>query len=194
MADVSTRKKRINLSNGKSALVRFPNFDEVAACLNTEKKDKVAAYAKLFDAIDLEKQKITGALKFSFGVNAFKGLAGSSFASVISEDQLSPAAAEAWVAKQEKAMGLSLVAIHLSDEAGEFDFLFIEPEPGRLESFLKSKTDGAGIDADLAFVRQHRFFGDLEMLKRECPLAIASLANALAEVGGVCLEATVGEA
>lgn len=195
MAAVSERRRRIEISNGRfGAMVRPANYEEINRCITSAKTDKVGAHVRLFDAVNVDKAQLPPAACFSLGLAVVKISGGESFASEVKPDDLPEKVAEAFVERQDKDPKASFLAFRVADEGLVEYFLVREPEPARFDAYLKAKTNGSGIDADLAFVKQHRFYGDLEVLQREAPLAISSLANAIAEVGGICLEASLGEA
>lgn len=199
MADspVSERRKHVTLSNAKfAAMVRPANYEEISRCLTVEKSDRVGAHVKLFDDVNVEKAVLPPAARFSLGLQVVKYSGGDSFAEQVPTDGdgLPDEVAQAFDERQLKDPKAAILAFRVSDAFGELYFLCLEPSPDRFESHLKAKSKGGGIDTDLQFFKQHRFYGDLDTLKREAPLAISSLANALAEAGGICLEATLGEA
>lgn len=194
---VSARRVPIEISDGRfKAVVRPANYDEINKAQTASKSDKFGAHVRLFDAVNLERVELAATPRCFLGYQVTRISGGQSYANYIEEAEIPEGpAADAFVAKKEKEPNGGILAFRVSNENDVWYYLCREPEPHRFESYAKAQTNnGGGISADLQFVKQHCFFGDLELLKRECPLAISSLANAMAEVGGVCLEATLGEA
>jgi sarcosine oxidase gamma subunit len=186
--DVSSRRIRIELAGGRfSGLFRPACMADMlrAAAIDDGAKQK----EKLYDACLVEGDAKAPALaKRSFGIQLNR-LAGEDLvAEEVSEDDLSDASAEAFVEKKAKLPNAEILCLRL----GSDEFLMLAPKPSRLEQDAKKHslaTYDALID-DCCFHGREA----LDTLRREKPLGVAVLAVKLFEIGGLTLEAVVGEA
>jgi hypothetical protein len=192
-ADKSARRVTIKLGGGRYAGVfRVPNFAEIVTAYGLE--DGNAQKERLFDdCVISQEPKATPVAKRSFGLQIIK-LAGDDLSAVeVPLDRLPDDVADALEAKRSALPHKGFACLYLDRSY----FLFMEPTPERIESFLALKQKagtGNGMRYDGELVEDHCFHGDLEEVKRERPLGIQALASKLAAIGGLTLEAELGEA
>jgi hypothetical protein len=188
-----TSEKRISVKlagNRFRATVRPAHFDELVTCnalpTGNEQKERLADLC-ILDA----EPKPTPLAKRSFGLQ-IQSVSGDNLeaeeVSLDDDADVPDAVAEAAVEKQEKSPNHKIVCLRLEED----HFLFLEPKPGALEAFVAKKQKGGpgtGIELDGKLVESHCFHGDLETLKRERALGVVALAQKLAQLGGLSLEA-----
>lgn len=183
------------------AVVRPGNYDEVLRFGGKLDAHRHEACLELGRAVIVEDLKLKGkpltpAAIASIGLQSILIAGDAATARECSKDELGDAAAAIAVAHDEKPY--ELICLRLEDKHfATTDFLFVEPEPARFESYSSAKHKGGGLDKDRDFVRQYlvrEMQGQLETLERDAPLAIAALARELAKIGGVVFEAHLGKA
>lgn len=197
---VSEKRHRVVLDGDRwGAIVRPINYEEALkfgakveshryqACLDV-------AESTIVEDLKLKGKPLTPAAKASIGLQVLIVSGDGATAREVSSDDLGDEAGAVYVANESR----DLICLRLEDRHFErTDLLFLEPDPGRFESYAAAKHKGGGLDTDRDFVRQHllrEMQGHLETLEREAPAAIAALARELAKIGGVVFEAHLGKA
>ncbi len=194
---ISAKRARAELPGGRfQAVVRPANYEELLKFFASLDGDSVGAHVRLLETCHIEGPNLTSSAKFSLGMQVLRLSGEDLSADEIPADQLPDAAADAFQAAN--ATGGSFVCLRLSGGSDpERIFVLREPEASRFDSYLKAKSKKAGLDADFAILKQHTlpaFQPALADLQRDAPLGIVALARALAIVGGISLEAVLGEA
>ena len=188
---ISDERYQIELPGGRfSALVRPPNFDELAkAGAEAEVPDQML---KLFELCAVEPgPKLTNAAKRSIGVQIHEKLTGEDFTAVeISEHELTDDAADALEAKRKGNPNKEFVCLSMDDKL----YVLFAPDPSLVDNLTKRKSGAGGMAAALTFVDRHLFFGDLETLKRDRPSGVLELCRKMCEIGGVSMQGDVKKA
>lgn len=200
VSPVSDRRHRIVLDGDRwGAIVRPFNFEEAVRFAARVESNRHQASLELGESCIVEDLKLKGkpltaAAKASIGLQVLLISGDGATAREIDSDDLGDEAAQVFVANDGKEM----VCIRLEDKHFDrTDFIFLEPDANRFESYSAAKHKGGALDTDRDFIRQHllrELQPQLEVLEREAPAAIAALARELAKIGGVVFEAHLGKA